>query len=109
YPSSNISVLNINTFFFFQAEDGIRDLEPEADQQQAESDRDQRVARSRRGGGRDPVKVGRAGRAVDQRDAIEQKARREGTEQEVLHRRLARRQALLEEAGHDVERERHEL
>ena len=57
----------------------------------------------------DPVEVRRSRRSVRQGDAVEHERRGEGAENEVLHRRLARRKGLREEPREDVERQRHEL
>ena len=54
--------------------------------------------------------VHRAGVAVDQRDAVEEEARGEGAEEEVLHRRLlAQQPAPPREAAQQVERQRQHL
>ena len=53
--------------------------------------------------------VGRAGRAVDQRDAVEEEAAGERAQQEVLQRRLARPRVPAVEAGQDVQRQREDF
>ena len=52
----------------------------------------------------DARQVRGAGRAVDQRDAVEQEAAGEGAEQEVLERRLVRLERAAPEADQHVER-----
>jgi hypothetical protein len=49
------------------------------------------------------------GRAVDERDAVQQEARREGAEQEVLERGLGALRAAAVEARQHVHGERHDL
>ena len=58
---------------------------------------------------RDPREVRRARRAVDECDAVQQKRRRECTEQEVLQRALGRPFAAAVDAGERVDRDRHQL
>ncbi len=55
------------------------------------------------------VEQHRARRAVQQRDAVEEEAGREGAQQEVLQRALVRRRLLADEPGQDVEADRHRL
>ena len=55
------------------------------------------------------TEVGRAGRAVDQGDAVEQEARGERPDQEVLERRLGGERVDAVVAGQDVHRHRHHL
>ena len=58
---------------------------------------------------RDPREVRRAGRAVDERDAVEEHRRRERAEQEVLEAGLLRREAPAVERGQHVQRDREDL
>ena len=58
---------------------------------------------------RDAGEVGRAGRAVDERDAVEEHRRRERAEQEVLEAGLLRREAPAVERGEHVQRDRQDL
>ena len=58
---------------------------------------------------RDARERERAGRAVDERDPVDEDARRERAEDEVLRGRLEGLRLALEVAGEDVLRERHEL
>ena len=53
--------------------------------------------------------IGGAGRAIDQRDAVEQETRRERPDQEILERRLGRERVRPVEAGEHVDRDRHHL
>ena len=55
------------------------------------------------------AQVRRAGQPVQQRHAVEQDAERKRAEQEVLDRRFVRPLVRLDEAGQDVERDRHRL
>ena len=57
----------------------------------------------------DQREVRRAGRAVHQRDAVEQERRRERAEQEVLERALGGSLAAAVDAGERVHRDRHQL
>ena len=57
----------------------------------------------------DPAQVGRAGRAVGERDPVEQYRRGERSQQEILHRRLVRGFGVAAVTGQDVERDREDL
>ena len=57
----------------------------------------------------DAGEVGRAGPAVDERDAVEEHRRRERAEQEVLEPGLLRRGAAAVERGEHVQRDREDL
>ena len=67
-----------------------------------------RAAPARHRGG-DPVEVGGAGGAVHEGDPVQEEPGGEGPEQEVLERRLARLEAVAEEPGEHVQRDRHDL
>jgi hypothetical protein len=56
-----------------------------------------------------PVEVGRAGEAVNQRGAVEQHARGERAQDEVLQARFGRARVVAVEGGQDVERQREQL
>ena len=55
------------------------------------------------------VEAGLAGEAVDQRDAVEQHARRQRAEDEILEAGLGRAQTVAVDRGDDVERQRLQL
>ncbi len=85
------------------------DLEAESRAEQHDAEH-QRVVRDQRGHGvGDAQQVERAGDAVDQRDAVQQNRRAHRAEHEVLHRRFGRLLFVLEVAGEDVARQRHQL
>ncbi len=54
----------------------------------------------------DLVELGVAGEAVDQRGAVEQHARRQGAEDEILEARFGRPGVVALHGGDDVERQR---
>ena len=85
------------------------DLEAEATRSSPRPSRNSGSRGPRPTAGGDRGRAGRAGGAVDERDAVEQERRGERAEQEVLQRGLAGVQPLLEEPGQHVERQRHEL
>ena len=60
---------------------------------------------ARLGGGGDGREAGRAGEAVDQRGAVEQHARRQRAQHEILEARLARAHVVAADGGHHVERQ----
>ena len=84
-----------------------RDLEAEAGEQedQAEHEADIRGRRGRRDAG----EADRAGEAVDQRGAVEQHARGQRAEHEVLQAGFGRLGVVAVRGRHDVERERHQF
>ena len=88
-----------------------RDLEAEPDQEQRETDEQHAVVEQHdlREELRDPGEVRRAGRAVDERDAVEEHRRRERAEQEVLEAGLLRREPAAVERGEHVQRDRQDL
>ena len=59
--------------------------------------------------GGDCREVGRACHAIDEADAVQQQDRREGAQQEVLHRRLVRDGLVAGDADQHIGAQRHEL
>ena len=92
-----------------------RNLECQPADDERDGDSQQwRLPRSARRGaglqvGRDRREVGRACHAIDEADAVEQQDRCEGTQQEVLHRRLIRDGLVACDADQNVGAQRHEL
>ena len=87
-----------------------RDLEAEADGQEPDRDQRERIAVHATGEcRRNAGKVRGARRAVGEGDAIEEERRGERAQEEVLHRRLGRRQATEREPREQVEREGEDL
>ncbi|MGY3420901.1 uncharacterized protein YdaT [Bradyrhizobium sp. F1.13.4] len=84
-----------------------RDLEAEAGEQEHETEH-QADIRDRRGR-RDAGEADRTGEAVDQRGAVEQHARRQRAEHEVLQAGFGRLGVVTVRGRHDVERERHQF
>ncbi len=86
-------------------------LEEQPDDEQAEPDQQQRVALAGAAGRlEDAAQADRAGVAVEQGEAVEEERRREGAEQEVLHRGFLRQQAPpAGQPGEQVERQREHL
>ena len=86
-----------------------RDLEEEPDQQESHADDEQRGPLGGEQRRRQLGKGHLARRAVKQGDAVEEEARREGPEQEVLERALVGRRLLANQPGEHVETDGHRL
>ena len=89
-----------------------RNLEAEADEQEHQPEHQADAGAALRRQIRDFGDAGeadRAGEAVDQRGAVEQHARRQRAQHEILQARFRRLGAVAVEGGDDVERERHQL
>ena len=81
------------------------DLEAEADDGRHQRDQQQRVESLAGDAGGDFAQIGRAGNAVEQAEAEQQKRRRHAAEQKVFQRRLGGPGVVLVERGEDVKRE----
>ena len=84
-----------------------RDLEEQAGKNEHHADDQPGRCRRRRGQQLGELReIHRAGEAVDQRDAIQQQARGERAEDEILQPGLGRAQLVAREGGQHVERQR---
>ncbi len=86
------------------------DLEQQADRQQCHADQRHRGIAVRGKRIADTGQQQRAGRAVQQRHAVEEERRRKRAQQEVLHRRFLRQQAAMTgQPAHQVQRQRQDF
>ncbi|GCC45278.1 hypothetical protein chiPu_0029552, partial [Chiloscyllium punctatum] len=84
-----------------------RDLEAEPGEQEHQAEHDADAAGG--GGGRDAGERDRAGETVDQRSTVQQHARRQRAEHEILQAGLARLGIVALAGGNDIERKAHQL
>ena len=84
-----------------------RDLEAEPGEQEHQAEHEADAAGLR--GGRDAGKADGAGEAIDQRGAVQQHARRQRAQHEILQAGFGRLRIIAVARGDHVERERHQL